>query len=363
MAKSSRGEGQQGNILVVGAISIWVLIMLISGGMVVAAAAGVVDTSAFVLPLPTGKTENTPTPLPPQVVEPASNGTPPAPSFAWEGLVTTPGEGALSVGETALAPVTTPGSAPMPEVPVTPTPHFSLPQTAFSEGPIVIGYSVKGLPLEAYRFGDGPVKRMIVAGIHGGYEANTIALADELIAYILEHPEIIPQTVTLYIFPNLNPDGYARAEGVDGRANANHVDLNRNFPINWEAKWSRHGCWNYRPLTGGNGPGSEPETQAFIAFASQVRPTAIISYHSAALGIFPGGEPADPESAQLAEALAAVSNYPYPPIDTGCFYTGTLPDWAVSMGFAAVDLELHTHKYTDFEENLEILNAFLEWRR
>ncbi|HNB51331.1 MAG TPA: hypothetical protein PK530_05290, partial [Anaerolineales bacterium] len=92
-------------------------------------------------------------------------------------------------------------------------------------------------------------------------------------------------------------------------------------------------------------------------------PTAIISYHSAALGIFPGGEPADPDSVLLAETLAASSTYPYPPIDTGCFYTGTLPDWAVSEGIAAVDLELHTHKYSDFDENLPLLQAFMAWRR
>ncbi|NJN45054.1 MAG: murein peptide amidase A [Anaerolineae bacterium] len=267
------------------------------------------------------------------------------------------------MGESSPEGGTTPGSAPTPGVILTPTPSFSLPQNTFSEGPIVIGYSVKGRPIEVYRFGNGPVKRMIVAGIHGGYEANTIALADELIAYIEAHPEIIPHTVTLYILRNLNPDGFARAQGVDGRANENKVDLNRNFPANWEADWSRHGCWSYRPLNGGTSPGSEPETQALIAFASEVRPTAIISYHSAALGIFPGGEPADPESARLAEALAEVSDYPYPPIDTGCFYTGTLPDWAVSVGIASVDLELHNHKHTDFEENLEVLKAFLGWRR
>jgi protein MpaA len=250
-----------------------------------------------------------------------------------------------------------------PSVILAPTPTIFLTQLIFSEGPVSIGYSVKGRPLEVYRFGTGPVKRMIVAGIHGGYEGNTVALADELIAHIQAHPETIPQNVTLYILRNLNPDGYARSQGVDGRANENQVDLNRNFPVNWAAEWSRYGCWSYRTLTAGNGPGSEPETQALMDFVSQVHPTAIISYHAAVLGIFPGGEPADPDSVRLAETLGEVSDYSYPPIDTGCIYTGTIPDWAVSIGIAAVDLELHTHKYTDFEENLEVLRAFLDWRK
>jgi protein MpaA len=352
MAKTTRRGGAQGDNFAVGAISLWVLVMFCAGGMMVAAATGWVDLSTFeplpVVPtvpaLPTSlpPTATTPDPLPPLTSAPPLTEAPVLPPT---------GDGLL------FEPTFT------PRAPISPTPFVFIPQTTFSEGPIIIGYSVENRPLEVYRFGTGPVKRMIVAGIHGGYEANTIALADELIAHIQANPEFIPRNVTLYILRNLNPDGFARAKGVDGRANANNVDLNRNFPVNWQAEWSRNGCWIYRILTGGSGPGSEPETQALIAFASQIRPTALISYHSAALGIFPGGEPADPDSVLLAQALAAASSYPYPPIDTGCFYTGTLPDWAVSEGIASVDLELHTHKFTDFGENLTLIEAFLAWRR
>jgi hypothetical protein len=88
---------------------------------------------------------------------------------------------------------------------------------------------------------------------------------------------------------------------------------------------------------------------------------AVISYHSAALGIFPGGQPPDPASVALAEALAAVSEYPYPPIETGCAYTGQLIDWASQMGIAAVDIELTNHNETDLYQNLRVLQAFLTW--
>ncbi len=99
--------------------------------------------------------------------------------------------------------------------------------------PIAIGYSVSGRPIEVYTFGNGEKQRMIVAGIHGGYEWNTIALADELMKYINENPDVIPSDVTLYILRNLNPDGDARDHGIDGRVNDHGVDLNRNFPTNW----------------------------------------------------------------------------------------------------------------------------------
>jgi predicted deacylase len=227
----------------------------------------------------------------------------------------------------------------------------------------VIGYSVEGRPLEVYRFGDGPVKRMIIAGIHGGYEWNTVALADELIAHLAAHPDLIPPGVTLYILRVLNPDGYARAHGVDGRVNANGVDLNRNWPSHWQADWPRAGCWRYRPTTGGTGPASEPETRALMDFLRTSGVDALVNYHSAALGIFPGGQPPDPASLSLADAVAAVSRYPYPPIDTGCRFTGQLIDWASDHGLAALDVELTNHRDTDFAQNLRILEVLLDWRR
>jgi murein tripeptide amidase MpaA len=130
----------------------------------------------------------------------------------------------------------------------------------------VIGYSVSGRPLEVYTFGHGEKEKMIVAGIHGGYEWNTIALADELIQHIFDNPEIIPSDVTLHILRNMNPDGDARDHGIDGRVNDHGVDLNRNFPSNWARTWDRTGCWTLTRTTGGTGPGSEPETKAVMYF-------------------------------------------------------------------------------------------------
>jgi predicted deacylase len=239
-----------------------------------------------------------------------------------------------------------------------PTP-FILPN---GQSAMAIGYSVARRPIEVYTFGQGERQRMIVAGIHGGYEANTIALAQQLIRYLNDHPDILPSDVTLYILPNLNPDGETREHGINGRVNEHGVDLNRNFPINWVAEWDRSGCWNYAPTTAGKAPASEPETTALVNFIMNHRIEALISYHSAALGIFPGGEPWTDRSIRLAEEIATISPYPFPPIDTGCHYTGTLADFAAWRGAAAVDLELSDHKYTDFEINLEILQILLNWQ-
>lgn len=225
----------------------------------------------------------------------------------------------------------------------------------------VIGYSVNGFPLVVYTFGSGEHERMIVADIHGGDEWNTTTLANQLIQYLNQNSRVIPEDVTLYILPSLNPDGEARAYNKFGRANGNSVDLNRNFPGNWQADWNRDGCWNYLPTSGGNSAGSEPETRALMNFIESHNIEALISYHSAALGIFPGGDPPDDKSIRFAEVIASVSSYPYPPIDTDCTYSGTLADYAVSKGTVAVDLELTNHIDTDFETNLDILEVLLTW--
>jgi hypothetical protein len=254
---------------------------------------------------------------------------------------------------------------------LTPNPYYTAPPfetpTPFvlANGPIpgAIGYSVAGRPIDVYTFGSGEREYLIVAGIHGGYEGNTVALANELIRYLNENPEVIPHDSTLYIIRNMNPDGEARDNGVDGRVNNRGVDLNRNFPSkNWAEDWDRDGCWIYRPTTGGTHGGSEPETRAVMNFIASHKITAMISYHSAALGVFPGGVPWEEDSKRLASTMGFVTKYPYPPIDTGCVYTGTLADWAVEQGVgAAVDMELASHTYIDFEKNLKALRALLSF--
>lgn len=229
-------------------------------------------------------------------------------------------------------------------------------------GPYRIGSSFSGRPIEVYRFGNGKRERLIVAGIHGGNEWNTVLLANELVAYLTEHPETVPADKTLYILPLLNPDGAARAHDRTGRVNDRGVDLNRNWPYRWAAEWDRDGCWNYLPTTGGEYAGSEPETQVLIGFIESHNFEALISYHSAALGIFAGGLPTLPESDKLARALERVSHYAYPPMNTGCDYTGNLTDWASSVhGIPSVDIELKNHSDTDFDDNLKILKVFLTW--
>ncbi len=259
----------------------------------------------------------------------------------------------------------TPTPSPSPTWTPTPTqtPTATLPPL-IDGGSLTIGYSVEGRPLTVYRFGQGPRQRMIIGGIHGGYEWNTVALVEALLERLRNGAVAVPEDVSLFVLPNLNPDGYARHKGIFGRANARGVDLNRNFAWNWAPDWNRAGCWNAAPITAGAGPFSEPETRALRDFLLRpdVHLDALVSYHSAALGVFPAGYPdhQGPRSTRLAQAIARVTGYRYPPAGGGCQLTGQLVDWvAFTLDVPAVDVELSTHHDLDLEQNLAVLRLLL----
>ncbi len=271
----------------------------------------------------------------------------------------------------APPPTATPSPAPSPlptataTPPPTPTPTPPPTPTLWPEGQAeIIGQSVEGRPIKVYRFGNGPDQRMVIAGIHGGYEDNTVALAEKLITRLQYNPSVIPENVTLFILPVFNVDGYYDYPGQTyGRANAHGVDLNRNFDVLWKPDWNRTGCWDALPISAGPEPFSEPETQALRDFIMRpnIHLTALVSYHSAAGAIFAGGQPPTPASVSLAQTLARASGYTYPPQNYTCELTGQLIDWAAAHDIPAVDVELTTHHTLDLEINWQLLQAFLRW--
>lgn len=231
----------------------------------------------------------------------------------------------------------------------------------FYSGPMIIGTSAGGRSIFIHRFGTGSRQRMIIAGIHGGFEWNTIKLANQLIEVIQQNPHLVPSDITLYLLPSLNPDGVALGHGPLGRSNDHGVDLNRNFPTNWQIDWPRSGCWQMGSITAGLEPLSEPESSVLAQFIKTHSIDALISYHSAGMGIYPGENPTQSQSENLAKTLAVVSGYQFPPFDTGCIYTGTLVDFAAANRIAAVDVELLTRWDPEIDVNMKILSAFLSW--
>jgi murein peptide amidase A len=127
---------------------------------------------------------------------------------------------------------------------------------------ITLGHSVEGRAIVAIETGDFDARRraLVVGCIHGNETAG-IAIANELAR------RMPPAEVDLWIVPDLNPDGVAAGT----RTNADHVDLNRNFPFRWE------------PLSAGfysgRYPLSEPESRIADRLVSRIRPQVAIWFH------------------------------------------------------------------------------------
>src|ERR1700687_575418 len=120
-----------------------------------------------------------------------------------------------------------------------------------------IGTSVESRPIEAIRIGSGPRHLAPMGSIHGGWERNTMELVQRAYEHFRDHPNEIPDGLSVYFVPTTNPDGVAAGTDRESAWNAHHVDLNRNFATaNWSADSFGRVGGRYGPsgvLSGGGG--------------------------------------------------------------------------------------------------------------
>lgn len=233
-----------------------------------------------------------------------------------------------------------------------------------------IGTSAGGRPIESYRFGFGRDVVVMVGGMHGGYEWNTILLAYEMIDYFLANPDQIPSNVSLYIIPSANPDGQFFVTGVDGRFtpqdvaadtepgrfNANQVDLNRN----WACGWQQEALWGNTLVSGGTVPFSEPETAALRAFFLREAPKTVVFWHSKADGLYVGGcDETFLPSREMAEVYGRAAGYEVFGVFSAYPVSGDASDWLATQNVPSFTVELATHTQTDFSQNLDGVLALL----
>ena len=243
-----------------------------------------------------------------------------------------------------------------------------------------IGTSFEGRDIVFYRFGEGERSIVVYGGIHGGYEWNTIWLNHELITYYLENGDSLPGNISLYIIPCLNPDGLARVDGrgdcagtdfanfdysfeesKKGRFNARGVDLNRN----WDARWQPKSMWQNQEVSAGGAPFSEPETRSLRDFVQRIEARLVISYHSAANGIYYSGKHEQWEPVRrLARAYEESSCYPIPRSGTGLVgyrITGASGGYFYSQSIPEITVELAGRSSPEFERNLSGLQAVIDF--
>ncbi len=239
------------------------------------------------------------------------------------------------------------------------------------EGGAILGQSaVCHIPIMSYQLGEGGTALILVGGMHGGYEWNSILLAYAFLDYLQQNPAIIPAALSIVLVPNANPDGlYAVTQkigrftegdvaenSIPGRFNGNFVDLNRN----WDCEWTPNGTWQDNLVSGGAAPFSELENQILRDFILAADPAATVFLHSAATGVYASGcGEIDPASQVLANVYSQASGYPQ---NAGFqFYdiTGDASNWLAMQGIPAITVELTTHEAIDWRMNLAGLNALL----
>ncbi len=239
----------------------------------------------------------------------------------------------------------------------------------------VIGQSVEGNDVKAYHFGTGDRELLLIGGIHGGYSWNTALLGFELIDWLNNSPEIIPDDVTVTIIPVLNPDGLKKITGtterftakdvkgsesekVAARFNANQVDLNRNFDCEWQAS----GTWQNTTVSGGSKSFSEPESQAIQNYVNKHEPSSVVVWYSAAGGVYASrcSDSTLPATLALTNRYAGASGYQaYEEFD---YYeiTGDMVNWFAKLEIPAISVLLTTHNETELTKNKAGIEAVLE---
>lgn len=205
-----------------------------------------------------------------------------------------------------------------------------------------IGESVLGRSIPSVRIGTGPKEVHYNASFHAQEWITTPLLMEFLERYAdayekggrigqFDIPTLYRQT-SLWLVPMVNPDGVELVqEGIEPdnpyydlvlranggsrnfrgwAANIRGVDLNNQFPANWEQE-ARRGPPGPAPRNyAGPTPLSEPESQAMAAFTRAHDFRLVIAFHSQGEVIYWGYEGLEPpESERIVQIFAEASGY------------------------------------------------------
>jgi hypothetical protein len=174
----------------------------------------------------------------------------------------------------------------------------------------------------------------------------------------------------------LNPDGLSKvvsATGifkssdvstskdlqVQGRFNANNVDLNRNFDCGWKAS----GVWQSKAVSGGTAAFSEPESAAIRDYAKNNKPAAVVAWYSSGGGVYSAscGGTILPETQTITDLYAKASGYKAYKNFESYQVSGDMTDWFSKTGVPAMGVLLTTASDTEWDKNLAGIKALLQY--
>ena len=218
-------------------------------------------------------------------------------------------------------------------------------QTLKSHFPFIqlktIGHSVEGKNIEEITIGKGTKKVHMDASFHANEWITTLVLMSFLNTYLLSLTNSQPirginmmplyQSVQLSIVPMVNPDGVdlvlngppaalrdelltinkGSTDFSGWKANIRGVDLNNQFPANWEIEKERKEPKSPAPRDyPGDAPLTEPETKAMAALAENSQFNRLVAFHTQGKEFYWGYEGLEPpESRVIATEFERVSGY------------------------------------------------------
>ncbi len=170
----------------------------------------------------------------------------------------------------------------------------------------------------------------------------TSAMLVKFIKNIEKNSDLLPEKVTLYCIPMVNPDGVEISRFREGwQSNARGVDLNHNFDAghdNSRAYEKSHGITGPgKTRYAGLYPFSEAETDALLKFVKSHNFKTIFAFHSQGMEVYYNYENLEPPySYSVAKFLTENTDYKVC-TPTGFASFGGFKDWFIKeyrrMGF------------------------------
>lgn len=227
-----------------------------------------------------------------------------------------------------------------------------------------IGRSVLGKNITALKVGDGPKKILFCGGFHGSEHLTSVILLKFLEEFLFSfknrsglkgvNAAISLKERSLVVIPCVNPDGcdisingnintepfssrikkLAAGDYTHWNANARGVDINHNFPADWDKIHKleqESGIFGFAPKRfGGEKAASEPETWALMDYCKKENFRHALAFHSQGEVIYWDFKNLNVKnSRRMAEIMSAVSGYkietPEPIADGGGF-----KDWFIN---------------------------------
>ena len=250
-----------------------------------------------------------------------------------------------------------------------------------------IGTTLQNKPIYCMKLGKGSKKGCVVAGIHAR-EHITISFtmrcieeyADSYmkdVSYGAYSVRKLLNEYTLYLIPMCNPDGtdianlagqplvnVSQFDPDNYKLNANGVNLNRNFPYNWESQYANTPYHAGDEKYPGDHAASEKETQAIMKLCEENDFLWLLDMHIIGNGIFWRDQlnGVIPNDELFAQSIGRAGGYQVFGVSSDITtYSGGLENWfRKAYGRPALCIEMLPYSQAYYTDTYRGYNTYFE---